>query len=77
MNQDEIYNLLLLLLLMSNERDGNDNNANNNRNISLRGSLNELIIASMLMSSCNNRDCVSLSTLANRCGLNNNPDTTF
>ena len=76
MNQDEIYNLLLLLLLMSNERDGTGNN-NDNRNTSLRGPLNELIIASMLLSSCNSNDTVSLSSLANRCGLNNDPNATF
>lgn len=52
MNQDEIYNLLLLILLMSNERD-----ADNDSTVrTTRGSLNELILASMLISSCNTRN---------------------
>ena len=51
MNQDDIYNLLLLILLMSNEKDGCPTDCR-----STRSSLNELIIASLLMSSCNSRD---------------------
>lgn len=63
MNQDDIYNLLLLLLLMSNERDGDD--ANTCR--STRGSLNELIIASLLLNSCNNGGTASTTpTCPNR-----------
>lgn len=84
MNQDDIYNLLLLLLLMSNERDGdgfdrNDGcNRNDNRNRTTRGSLNELIIASMLMSSCNNRDEATLANALNACNrARNNTNTTF
>ena len=48
MNQDEIYNLLLLVLLMSNSRDGSDSGLSN------QGSVNELILASMLLNSLNN-----------------------
>ena len=49
MDQDEIYNLLLLVLLMSNSRDGNDTG------LSTQGSVNELILASMLLNSLNGR----------------------
>ncbi len=79
MNQDDIYNLLLLLLLMSNERDGNDNSSCRCNGQSTRGSLNELIIASMLMSNCNGRDAAATAELANSVcnGAYNNRNTTF
>lgn len=79
MNQDDIYNLLLLILLMSNERE-NDTELTNR---SARGSLNELIIASMLISSCNNPSADAANALSGnsscRCRNNNanNGNTTF
>ncbi len=72
MNQDDIFNLLLLILLMSNERD-NDTDSDCR---SARGSLNELIIASMLMGSCNSRDATS-TTRNDPCGRTRNDNTTF
>ncbi len=74
MNQDDIYNLLLILLLMSNERGGNDNPCNSN---STRGSINELIIASMLLNSCNTRDGCP-DALSDGCGrIRRGDNTTF
>ncbi len=74
MNQDDIYNLLLLLLLMSNERENDENDCR-----STRGSLNELILASMLLNSCNSRDTDSRSVTRDACGRirNNDTNTTF
>ena len=48
MDQDEIYNLLLLVLLMSNSRGDSDSGLSN------QGSVNELILASMLLNNLNN-----------------------
>lgn len=67
MNQDDIYNLLLLILLMSNERENDTENTTR----SARGSLNELIIASMLMSNCNSRDNQCCDNNDCRCSRNN------
>lgn len=76
MDQDDIYNLLLLLLLMSNERSNCDceNSCGNTR-----GSINELILASMLLNSCNSRDnSVSAQNDNNGgCGRRRNGNTTF
>lgn len=60
MNQDDIYNLLLLILLMSNEKDNDSANC-----LSARGSLNELILASLLLNSCNSRNTGDSDTPCN------------
>ena len=70
MNQDEIYNLLLIILLMSNERE-NDTDATVR---TAQGSINELIIASLLINSCNSNDTTNPSNC--NCGRNNG-NTTF
>ena len=68
MNQDDIYNLLLLLLLLSNERDNDDTS------MSTRGSLNELILASMLLNSCSTREGIDAN---GTCPRRNSGNTTF
>ena len=70
MNQDDIYNLLLLLLLMSNQRD------ETSATVSTHAALNDLILTSMLLSSCSGRDGIS----GNGCACNRNTvntNTTF
>lgn len=72
MNQDDIYNLLLILLLMSNERENGDNAP---CPPTVRGSLNELILASMLISSNSGRETATTTT--NACGRRSTENTTF
>lgn len=71
MNQDDIYNLLLILLLMSNERENGDNAP---CPPTVRGSLNELILASMLISSNSGRENTAAT---NVCGRRSTDNTTF
>lgn len=73
MNQDDIYNLLLLLLLMSNQRD------ETSATVSTHAALNDLILTSMLLSSCSGRDGIS-GLSGNGCACNRNTvntNTTF
>ena len=65
MNQDEIHNLLLLLLLIGNNSAG----AGTDTQTSV-GAINDIILAAMLLKSCNG----SPDNSCNRCP---NIDTTF
>ena len=64
MNQDEIHNLLLLLLLIGNNSAGTDEGQTS------IGTVNDIILAAMLLKNCNG----STNDSCNRCP---NTDTTF
>ena len=65
MNQDEIHNLLLLLLLIGNNSAGTDTDSQTSV-----GTINDIILAAMLLKNCN-------SGSDNSCNRCPNIDTTF